>query len=339
MTPDEMRPPSPELFFETCNAYQRSAALKAALELEVFTAVGEGRRTAAEVAERCGASERGARILCDYLVVIGFLTKEGGRYGLTHDSAVFLDRRSPAYLGGATEFLLDPLLTGGFADLTDAVRRGGTVLPEGGTVAPENPVWVKFARAMAPMAALPAQLIAHLLDIADAPRLKVLDIAAGHGLFGIAVARANPRAEVFALDWPSVLEVAKENARAAGVEGRYRTIEGSAFEVEYGEGYDLVLLTNFLHHFDPPTCEGLLRKVHAALGDGGRAVTLEMVPNEDRVSPPIPASFSLTMLGSTPAGDAYTFAELERMFAGAGFSRSELHQLPPTIEPVVISER
>ncbi|HEV3471562.1 MAG TPA: class I SAM-dependent methyltransferase [Pyrinomonadaceae bacterium] len=339
MTPDEMRPPSPELFFETCNAYQRSAALKAALELEVFTAVGEGRRTASEVAERCGASERGARILCDYLVVIGFLTKEGGRYGLTHDSAVFLDRRSPAYLGGATEFLLDPLVTGGFADLANAVRRGGTVLPEGGTVAPENPVWVKFARAMAPMAALPAQLIAQLLDIADAPRLKVLDIAAGHGLFGIAVARANPRAEVFALDWPSVLEVAKENARAAGVEGRYRTIEGSAFEVEYGGGYDLVLLTNFLHHFDPPTCEGLLRKVHASLGEGGRAVTLEMVPNEDRVSPPIPASFSMTMLGSTPAGDAYTFKELERMFARAGFSRSELHQLPPTIEPVVISER
>ena len=339
MTPDATRPPSPELFFETCNAYQRSAALKAALELEVFTAVGEGRRTAPEVAERCGASERGARILCDYLVVIGFLTKEGDRYGLTHDSAVFLDRRSPAYLGGATEFLLDPLVTGGFADLTNAVRRGGTVLPEGGTVAPENPVWVKFARAMAPMAALPAQLIAHLLDIGDAPRLKVLDIAAGHGLFGIALARANPRAEVFALDWPSVLEVAKENARAAGVADRYRTIEGSAFDVHYGEGYDLVLLTNFLHHFDPPTCEGLLRKVRAALAEGGRAVTLEMVPNEDRVSPPIPASFSMTMLGSTPAGDAYTFAELERMFANAGFSRSELRQLPPTIEPVVISER
>jgi ubiquinone/menaquinone biosynthesis C-methylase UbiE len=167
----------------------------------------------------------------------------------------------------------------------------------------------------------------------------VLDVAAGHGLYGIAFARQNPRTEVVALDWPGVLEVAKENARAAGVAERYQTIEGSAFEAAFGDGYDLVLLTNFLHHFDPPTCEGLLRKAHAALAEGGRAVTLEFVPNEDRVTPPIPASFSLTMLASTPAGDAYTFAELERMFANAGFTHSELHHLPPSIEPIIISRK
>jgi ubiquinone/menaquinone biosynthesis C-methylase UbiE len=337
--PPEQAPPSPEHFFQTVNSYQRTAALKAAIELEVFTAVAEGAQTPGELAGRCRASERGVRILCDYLVVIGFMTKEGGRYGLTPDSAFFLDRRSPAYLGGAVEFLLAPTLVSGFADLAAAVRAGGTVLPEGGTVAPENPVWVKFARAMAPMAALPSALIAELLNVSEAGPIRVLDIAAGHGLYGIAFARANPRAEVVALDWPGVLEVAKENARAAGVEGRYRTIEGSAFEVEYGGGYDYVLLTNFLHHFDPPTCEGLLRRVHASLAEGGRAVTLEMVPDEDRVSPPIPAAFSMMMLGSTPAGDAYTFRELERMFAAAGFSRSELHPLPPTIEPIVVSSK
>jgi ubiquinone/menaquinone biosynthesis C-methylase UbiE len=167
----------------------------------------------------------------------------------------------------------------------------------------------------------------------------VLDIAAGHGLYGLAFARQNPRAEVVALDWPSVLEAAKENARAAGVAERYQTIEGSAFEADFGGGYDLVLLTNFLHHFDPPTCEGLLRKVRAALADGGRAVTLEFVPHDDRVTPPIPASFSLTMLASTPSGDAYTFAELQQMFAHAGFTRSELHPLLPAIQSVVISHK
>ena len=128
-----------------------------------------------------------------------------------------------------------------------------------------------------------------------------------------------------------MLEVAKENAQKAGVADRYNTIEGSAFDVEFGSGYDLVLLTNFLHHFDPPTCETLLRKVHAALADGGRAVTLEFVPNEDRVTPPDAAGFSMMMLTGTPSGDAYTFAELERMVANAGFSRSTLHPLPPTI--------
>jgi ubiquinone/menaquinone biosynthesis C-methylase UbiE len=332
--------PSPERFFETVNAYQRTAAIRAALELDVFTAVGEGRQTIPELAERCTAAERGIRVLCDYLVIMGLLTKEGGRYGLTPDSAIFLDRRSPAYMGGAVEFLLAPSVTGGFEDLAAAVRKGSTVMPEGGTVAPENPVWVKFARAMAPMMSMPAQAIAQLVSTDEGGgRQKVLDIAAGHGLFGIAIAQHNPKAEVVALDWPNVLEVAKENASRAGVAERYDTIEGSAFDVDYGNGYDIVLLTNFLHHFDPPTCETLLRKVHAALAEGGRALTLEFVPNEDRVSPPIPAAFSLMMLGGTPGGDAYTFPELERMFKNSGFAHSEAHQLPASPQTAIISSK
>jgi len=204
---------------------------------------------------------------------------------------------------------------------------------------PEHPVWVEFARAMAPMMAMPAQLMAKLVDEKPDRKQKILDIAAGHGLFGIAFAKDNPQAEVIALDWPNVLEVAKDNARNAGVDDRYSTIGGSAFTVEYGQGYDMVLLTNFLHHFDPRTCETLLKKVHSSLADGGRAVTLEFVPNEDRISPPDVAAFSIMMLGATPNGDAYTFSELERMFSKAGFSRSEIHPLPPSIEQVVISHK
>jgi predicted nicotinamide N-methyase len=331
--------PSPLLFFQTINAHQRTEALKAAIELEVFTAIGEGKTTAADIAKRCQTSEKGMRILCDFLTIMGMLTKQGNRYALTLDSATFLDKSSPAYLGGAVEFLASPELMEGTKHLADAVRKGGTPIENEGTIGPENPIWVKFARGMAPMMMMPSQLIAKLVDPKADRKLKILDIAAGHGLFGIAFAKNNPQAEVTAVDWKAVLEVAKENAQKAGVADRYRTIEGSAFEVEFGSGYDLVLLTNFLHHFDPPTCETLLRKVHAALGDGGRAVTLEFVPNENRVSPPDAASFSVMMLISTPSGDAYTFSELETMFANAGFSRSTLHPLPPTIQQVVISEK
>ena len=331
--------PSPQLFFQTINAHQRTEALKAAIELEVFTAIGEGNTTAADIARRCQTSEKGTRVLCDFLTIMEMLTKQGDRYALTLDSATFLDKRSPAYLGGATEFLCAPMLTDGAKHFAEAVRKGGTALENDGTVGPEHPVWVKFARAMAPMMALASQLLAKLVDPNADRKLKILDIAAGHGLFGIAFATHNSQAEITAVDWKAVLEVAKENAQNAGVADRYNTIEGSAFDVEFGTGYDLVLLTNFLHHFDPPTCETLLRKVRAALADGGRAVTLEFIPNDDRVTPPDAAAFSVMMLTSTPAGDAYTFAELERMFANAGFSRSTLHPLPPTIQQVVISEK
>jgi SAM-dependent methyltransferase len=339
MSTSAAQQPSPQLFFQTINAHQRTEALKSAIELGVFTAIGEGNTTAADIAKRCQTSERGMRILCDYLTIMGMLTKQNNQYALTLDSATFLDQRSPAYLGGTIEFLCSPELLEGHKYLAEAVRRGGTAVDNEGTVGPENPIWVKFARAMGAMMAMPAQLIAKLVDPNADRKLKILDIAAGHGLFGLAFATNNQQAEITALDWKPVLEVAKENAQKAGVADRYKTIEGSAFDVEFGSGYDLVLLTNFLHHFDPPTCETLLRKVHAALADGGRAVTLEFVPNDDRVTPPEAAGFSLMMLVGTPGGDAYTFAELERMAANAGFSRSTIHPLPPTIQQVVISEK
>ena len=339
MSSSPAQQPSPQLFFQTVNAYQRTEGLKAAIELEVFTAIGEGNTIASEIAKRCQTSERGMRILCDYLCIIGFLSKDGTNYSLTQDSAVFLDKRSPAYLGGAIEFISTDQLTDNFKNFAEVVRKGGSLDPEGGTVSPDNPIWVKFARSMAPMIAMPAQLLAKLVDPAADRKLKVLDIAAGHGLFGIAFATNNKQAEIVAVDWPRVLDVAKENAAKSGVADRYSTIEGSAFDLDFGSGYDLVLLTNFLHHFDPPTCETLLRKVHASLAEGGRAVTLEFVPNEDRISPPDAAAFSVMMLGSTPSGDAYTFSELQSMFANAGFAESEIRELPPTIQQVVISQK
>jgi SAM-dependent methyltransferase len=337
--PTEARPPSPALFFDTINAYQRTEALKAAVELDLFTAIGAGNHTVAALARQCQASERGVRTLSDYLVVIGFLTKQGDRYQLTPDSAMFLDRRSPACLASAVAFLASPMLTDHFRDVAAIVRKGGTVVSDEGTVAHDHPIWVEFARSMRPMMAMPAELLAQLVGAGSGQRWKVLDMAAGHGLFGIAIARQNPNAEIGALDWPNVLAVAEENARAARVADRHRLLPGSAFEVDYGRDYDLVLLTNFLHHFDIPTCETLLRKVHAALKPGGRAVTLEFIPNEDRVSPPISAAFSLMMLGSTQGGDAYTFSEYQRMFANAGFVKSEFHRLPPTEQQVVIATR
>jgi 2-polyprenyl-3-methyl-5-hydroxy-6-metoxy-1,4-benzoquinol methylase len=331
--------PSPELFFSTLNAYHQTEALKAAIELELFTAIAEDNHTAESIASKCKASERGIRILCDFLVVLGFLTKDSNRYSLTPDSAVFLDRRSPGYLGGAIGFLLSPMTTERWKDLAAAVRQGGAPDIDSSTVAPEHPIWVEFARCMAPMMAMPAQMLANYLNPNENHVSKILDLAAGHGLYGIAFAGRNPNCEVWAVDWSNVLQVAQENAARAGVKDRYHTLPGSAFDVDYGTGYDLVLMPNFLSHFDPPTCEKLLRKVHAALKPDGRAIILQMIPNEDRVSPPRPAAFALIMLASTPSGDAYTYPEYQQMLYNAGFRSSEKHALMPDFFTVVVGHR
>ncbi|QLE45576.1 methyltransferase domain-containing protein (plasmid) [Nostoc sp. C052] len=334
-----MSTPSPGLFFNTVNAYQRSAAIKAAVELNVFTAISQGIESSQSLAQKCQTSERGMRMLCDYLVIIGFMTKEAEGYRLTSDSAMFLDRQSKFYMGDAIEFLLSPMITNGFNDLTAAVLKGGTAVSPQGTLSPEHPVWVQFAKAMSPMMANPAQLIAQLVNENKIEPLKVLDISASHGLFGIAIAQHNPNAEIFGLDWASVLEVAKENATIKGVGSRYHTIVGSAFEVDYGNDYDLVLLPNFLHHFDVATCEQLLRKIKTSLVVDGRVLVFEFIPNSDRITPPDAAAFSLVMLATTPSGDAYTFAEYESMFSNAGFSHCQLHSLPPTEQQVIVAYR
>src|SRR5262245_21988094 len=136
--------PSADIVFDTLFVYQKSAALKAAIDLEVFTAIDEGAKTAAAIARRSGASERGLRILCDFLTVQTLLRKSNEGYQLTPESAAFLSKRSPAYLGTTAQFLLLPGLKNNFDDLTGAVKRGG-VTPSGNTVAEENPIWVEFA--------------------------------------------------------------------------------------------------------------------------------------------------------------------------------------------------
>jgi 2-polyprenyl-3-methyl-5-hydroxy-6-metoxy-1,4-benzoquinol methylase len=330
-------PPSPVLFFDTLLAYQDTAALKAALELKLFTAIGQANATAAEIAAECGAAERGIRILADYLTILGFLGKKGDRYFLTHDSATFLDQKSPAYAGGAAAFLLSPTIRDAFEDLAAATRKGGTAQSPEGTMAPEHPVWIDFARGMAPMMTPPAQVLARLLPLDVTRPSRILDIAAGHGVYGIAVAKKHPLAQLVALDWAPVLEVARGNASAAGLGDRFSTIAGSAFEVDLGPDYDVVLIPNFLHHFDPPTCVTFLKRAHSALRPGGCVAMVEFVPNPDRVTPPEAASFSLVMLATTAAGDAYTFDELNDMLIRAGFNPAQQHPLPPSAATAVIA--
>lgn len=331
-------PPNPGLVFEMINAHQRSSALKAAIDLDLFRVVGEGAGDAASIARHCKASERGIRILCDFLVISGVLAKDGDQYRHTPTSAVFLDPKSPACMASVAQFMSDPQVHQAYAHLADVVRNGRTSLPGEGTVEPDNPVWVVFAETMAPMTGPMAGPFSEILLQGHSGPMQVLDIAAGHGLFGIAIAKRNPQASVTALDWPNVLRVAHRNASAASVQDRYTLLPGSAFDVKFGGPYDLVLLTNFLHHFDPPTCVTLLKKIRAALRPGGRVATLEFVPNEDRVSPPMPAAFSLTMLTTTASGDAYTFRELATMYAEAGFGNVTEHPVPMSPETAVIGE-
>jgi len=329
--------PSPDLFFDTLTAYQKTAALKAAIDLNLFTALANAPAPAAHIAKACDAAERGVRILCDYLTVLGFLQKSGDKYNLTTDSTVFLSRKSPAYAGGVAEFLLSDHLAVPFKRLTESVRKGGTAESPEGSTSPEHPIWMTFAQSMGGLMAHAAAGLAELLPLDSNRPTKVLDISASHGVWGLAFAKKNPKTHLVALDWAPVLEVTKQNAHAAGMADRFSTIAGSAFDVDLGADYDAILIPNFLHHFNPADCVRFLKRCHAALRPGGKVAIVEFVPNPDRITPPQAAGFSLVMLATTPEGDAYTLDEYAAMLAGAGFQKPTLHSLPASMNQAVVS--
>jgi ubiquinone/menaquinone biosynthesis C-methylase UbiE len=309
-------------------------ALRSALELDFFTAISDGNRTAEAIARSRGCAVRGARVLCDFLTVSGFLEKRDGEYSLTPESAMFLTRNSPAYLGDAVQFYLSPQHSANWDRLTDSVRNGGN---RSGPVVNDPSLWVRFARGMAPLSAPVAKTLAERLRVAQRNSPRILDIAASHGEYGIAILRANPNARLVAIDFTEVLEVTRERAIAAGVVDRATFLPGDAFELDFEGPYDVIVFPNFLHHFDPPTNERFLKKVRGALSPQGEAATVEFVPNEDRVSPAPAAAFALQMLSSTAAGDAYTARELQEMFHAAGFPSVQVTAEPPSPYSLVIA--
>ncbi len=323
--------------FDIALAYQKTAALIAAIKLDVFTVIGAETLSLDDLASKTGASNRGLRILCDFLTVIGFLEKQDRRYRLTRISRTFLDDSAPLAMGKIIDFIAAPEILELFLnDPASYVRRGGS---SGlANISPDHPIWVRFAKAAAPFAATTAKRVAaHIAAMPELP-YTVLDVAAGHGLFGIEVAKKLPEVLVTALDWHQVLEVAQANAEEAGVADRFRGLPGNALEMDWGGGFDLILLPNFLHHFDFATCVSLLRKVKKNLASGGQALGIDFVPNEDRVSPPVPAMFAFWMLATTPGGDAYTTGELYDMARAAGFRGVTSRPIAPTPQSLIVFE-
>ena len=323
--------------FDIAWAYQKTAALVAAVRLDVFSTIGSKTISTKDLASQLGASERGLRILCDYLTVLGLLNKKDSRYSLTPVARMFLDGSSPYARGEVVDFVAAPeMIELLFRDPESYVRNGGSTGL--GNISPNHPVWVRYARAMVPFAAANAKRVAaHVAAFPDPP-YTVLDIAAGHGLYGIEVAKTVPEALVTAVDWMPVLNIAKVNAEAAGLADRYRTVAGNALDLDWGSDYDLILLPNILHHFDFDTCVSLLRKVKLSMSTNGQTLGVEFVPNDDRISPPIPAMFAFWMLATTPGGDAYTVRELDEMARNAGFRGAIAHPLAPAPESLIIFE-
>jgi C-methyltransferase len=319
----------PAAIFQMFQAAQVTAILSAGVQLGIFAALAGGaRRSAAEVGERVRCPPRSTRILLDALAVVGLIAKEHDAYQLSPLAEEHLVPGKPMYVGDAAGIFGNPMMWTAMGRLSEAVKSGGTVLSEHAET-PKNPFWETFAQSSAWMAFPSAGALEEIVGeyLGSKPKARVLDIAAGSGIYGYTLSKRK-NVELTLLDWPNVLAETRGWGKRLGAQmERVRFLEGNLFEVDYRGPYELILLSHVYHHFDPETCLSLTRKVAGALAPGGRVAIQEFVSSPE-LSNPAATMFSIIMLGWTKKGEAYTEADYSRWFTASGLK-------PPSLHPIV----
>jgi C-methyltransferase len=311
-------------------AYKNTALLKTGVELGVFDALAQEASDATTIARRTGVAERGARLLLNALAAIGLLESDGGSYRLTAGAAEHLVRGRPAYLGDMARVMASPWEWDALGRLTEAVRRGGTIMHEHAET-PEYPYWEDFAAYAGAVASPTAERVAGALApwASTRDRLDVLDLACGHGLYGFTLAARNPVARVWSQDWSNVLPIALQHADRLRVADRVHTIAGDMFEVPLGGPYDVIMITNVLHHFAEDRGCTLLSRARAVLRPGGKLAVVGITTAEGApAADPQPHLFSILMLVWTAQGEVHTVAGYRRMMKAAGFGTPVVHDVP-----------
>jgi cyclopropane fatty-acyl-phospholipid synthase-like methyltransferase len=335
-------PRTPPQIFDMLLAYKTTSMLVAGIEVGVFDLLAAGPMTAPSVADAVGLPVRGVRLLLAGLAALGLLDGDGSTYTLTEGSAQHLVRGEPGYVGDMARVMASSWEWDAFGRLTDAVRQGGPVVAEDAET-PQYAYWEDFAAYAGAVARPTAGLAAATLApwASRRPRLHVLDVACGHGMYGYTLAATQPHARVWSLDWPNVLPEARKHAAEMGLADRVEAIPGDMFEVPLGGPYDVAMVTNVLHHFAPERGVTLLRRVADARAEDGRLVLVGFVTGDGQPPARDAAAhlFSVLMLVWTQAGEVHSEATYQQMLDAAGFSTGQFHPVPNLPLFVIVSER
>ena len=331
------RTPSPERILQFAWGYAPTLILETAVSYKLFDLLEAEPRTARELALQTGASLRGLTAILNALVGLEFLARKGEHYALTAESETFLVSNKPSYHGTffthATRHIIPRWLR-----LTEAVRTGRPVVAANQQA--EGPAFfAEFVEALFPLNYQAAQVLGKHLGVPKATRpTSVLDVGAGSGVWGIALAQQSPFVKVHAVDWPVVLEVTRKVARQHGVSGRLNTVAGDLLEADFGAGHDLAIVGHILHSEGRERSRQLLRKIFAALAPGGSIAISEFMPSDDRTGPPNALIFAVNMLVHTEAGDTFTFAEIAGWLQEAGFQEPRPLEAPAP-SPLVLATK
>lgn len=318
--------------------YAPPLIMEAAVRHRVFDFLNEGPKTVAEVSGASGASLRGLSAIMNALVGLELLSKDSGdRYSLTPESAAFLVSGKPGYQGGFLCHLSGQMIPR-WLELTEIVRVGQppkAVNREG----EGSEFFQQFVEDLFPMGYPAARVLADALGIAGAKQpVRVLDLAAGSGVWSIGLAQASPLVTVTAVDWAGVLPVTRKMAARFGLADRFRFIEGDLASVDFGRDHTIATLGHILHSEGEQRSRALLRKSYDALAPGGTIVIAEFLVNAERTGSPQGLFFAVNMLIATEEGNTFSFEEIGSWLREAGFENPRTLDAPAP-SPLILAKK
>jgi 3-hydroxy-5-methyl-1-naphthoate 3-O-methyltransferase len=329
---------TPDRLMQISWGYAAPLILEAAIRRRVFDVLDSGPKTVAELQAETGSSARGLAAIANVLAALNFLSKDdAGRFSLTPESAAFLVSGKPDYMGSLLLHVGGRLIPA-WLNLSEIVAAGAPAKPvnqeDTGSAFFEDFVLDIFPLSYPAAKALAAYF---QLDSATAP-VSVLDIAAGSGVWGIALAQSSPQVHVTAVDWPGVLPVTEKNVARYGLSDRFSFTPGDLSSADFGLAYQIATLGHILHSEGEARSRSLLSKVFDALAPGGTIVIAEFLVNKDRTGPMIGLLFAINMLVSTAVGDTWSFEEISEWLTEAGFVNPRTLDAPGP-SPLILATR
>ena len=328
---------TPERLMQLSWGYAPPLIIEAAVKHQFFDLLDSSPKTAPQLAKEARVSMRGATAICNALVGLRLLGRQGERYTLAPESAAFLVSHKPGYHGAFFRHVSTQLIPNWLA-LEKTVRTGKPAA----TVNSEKKgakFFAEFVEAIFPLSYSAAKALGEHLRIPAAKKpVSVLDLAAGSGVWGIALAEQSPKVQITAVDWPPVLAVTQKIARRHGVGKRLTVIPGDLLKAPFGKNHQVATLGHILHSEGVDRSRKLLKKTFAALAPGGTIAIMEFLVNHDRTEPVIGLLFAVNMLLNTQEGDTFSFEEISVWLREAGFVKPRLLQVP-AVSPLVLATK
>ena len=318
-----------EEIFHVAFGYMASKALFAGLHLGVFEAVAEAPSGLAVLVEKTGAEERGLMTLLTALTSLGLLERTAAGWVNSPAARDFLVSGAPGDLGDYLRFQIDRQMYPFMHNLSDALRGRRDAVPF-----EDYEAWFGdagearlYSESQHTASVSLGPLAAALVDLSACR--KLLDVGGGSGAFSIGLCQVNPQLQATILDFPSVIEVAREFVARAGLEARFAFVPGNALKTEWPDGQDAVLFSYVSGSVSAEGVEDLYRRAHRALVPGGVVVIHDFMVDDDRSGPPLPALWALQHFAFTPGGVALTPGFVSGLLVEAGFEEAAVGPFVP----------